>query len=62
MGTIYQGYIPGQQFGDVADVAVSDPLEDLAQLNLRTHLVQFGRANERVVGRGALAARAGIDE
>ena len=54
--------VPGQQFGDAVDRVVGDAGEHVAQPGLRIEAVELGGLDQRVDGRGALAAGVGAGE
>lgn len=55
-GGFVQADVPGRQFGDALDRMVGDSLQHVAQIRLRIDPVQLGRSDQRVDGRGAVAA------
>ena len=50
------GQVPGQELVDAADRMIGDALQDMAQIELRIEIVEFGRTEQAVDGRCALAA------
>lgn len=54
--------MPRQQFVDPIDRALGDTLDDIAQVSLWIQVIELGRANQAVDGRGALATRIGATE
>jgi hypothetical protein len=56
-GLLRNVHVPEQQIADAVDVVIGDLPEHSAQTEFRIEAVEFGRADQRVDGGGALAAR-----
>jgi hypothetical protein len=54
-----RGQVPRQEFMYTVDGMISDSLQDMSQIELRIQIVEFGRAEQAVNGRGAFAAGIG---
>jgi len=54
--------IPGKQFFDAVDGMLSDPRQDMSEIELRVQRVELCAADERVDGRGSHPARIGACE
>ena len=54
--------MPGQQLVDPIDRMLGDALDDVAQISLWIEVIELGRANQAVDGRGALATGIGTAE
>ena len=51
-----RGQVPRQEFLDTVHRMISNALQDMSQIELWIQIVEFGRAEQAVNGRGAFAA------
>jgi hypothetical protein len=51
-----RGQVPRQEFMYTVDEMISDALQDMSQIEFWIQIVEFGRAEQAVNGRGAFAA------